>query len=109
MDLSCWWLARLDNIGPDFALAIMGTGAIVGVGLMLQVVLSLFNMYRWPGKVVLLLLFAATAAGGVSSHAAGPRLSESGSATTRLAVRRDGWKSRRTQRCNERPPLAALR
>jgi hypothetical protein len=66
VDVSCWWLARLDGIGPYFALAIMGTGAIVGTGLMLQIVLSLFNMYRWPGKVVLLLLFAATIAGGVA-------------------------------------------
>ncbi|MHB1423106.1 MAG: hypothetical protein ACYC3I_07920 [Gemmataceae bacterium] len=66
VDLSCWWLARLDGIGPYFALAIMGTGAVVGAGLMLQIVLSLFNMYRWPGKVALLLLFASVAAGGVS-------------------------------------------
>ncbi|HTU22374.1 MAG TPA: hypothetical protein VMG10_30320 [Gemmataceae bacterium] len=66
VDVSCWWLARLDGIGPYFALAIMGTGAIVGTGLMLQIVLSLFNMYRWPGKVVLLMLFAATIAGGVA-------------------------------------------
>src|SRR5262249_5439526 len=58
VDLSCWWLARLDGIGPYFALAIMGTGAVVGTGLMLQIVLSLFNMYRWSGKLVLLLLFA---------------------------------------------------
>src|SRR5262249_14884675 len=64
VDLSCWWLARLDGIGPYFALAIMGTGAVVGTGLMLQIVLSLFNMYRWSGKLVLLLLFAGAAAGG---------------------------------------------
>jgi hypothetical protein len=64
VDLSCWWLARLEGIGPYFALAIMGTGAVVGAGLMLQIVLSLFNMYRWPGKLVLLLLFAGAAAGG---------------------------------------------
>ncbi|HEY7426449.1 MAG TPA: c-type cytochrome domain-containing protein [Gemmataceae bacterium] len=64
VDLSCWWLARLEGIGPYFALAIMGTGAVVGAGLMLQIVLSLFNMYRWPGKVVLLLLFAGVGAGG---------------------------------------------
>lgn len=65
VDVSCWWLARLEGIGPYFALAIMGTGAIVGVGLMLQIVLSLLNMYRWPGKAVLLLIFAAAGAGGV--------------------------------------------
>jgi hypothetical protein len=65
VDVSCWWLARLDGIGPYFALTIMGTGAVVGTGLLLQIVLSLFNMYRWPGKVVLLLLFASAAVGGI--------------------------------------------
>ena len=63
-DVSCWWLARLDGVGPYFALAIMGTGAVVGVGLGLQIVLSLLNMYRLPGKVVLLLLFAGAVAAG---------------------------------------------
>ena len=78
-DVSCWWLARQTDpclflyqyllphgVGPYFALAIMGTGAVVGLGLGLQIVLSLFNMYRLPGKVVLLLLFIGTAVvGGV--------------------------------------------
>ena len=63
-DVSCWWLARLDGVGPYFALAIIGAGIVVGVGLALQIVLSLFNMYRAPGKIVLLLLFGAAAAGG---------------------------------------------
>jgi hypothetical protein len=65
-DISCWWLARLPNVGPYFAVAIMGTGAIVGLGLGAQIVLSLFNMYGSKGKVVLLLLFLiGGAAGGV--------------------------------------------
>jgi hypothetical protein len=64
VDVCCWWLARLEGVGPYFALAIMGTGAVVGIGLMLQIILSLFNMYRLSGKAVLLLLFAAAAAGG---------------------------------------------
>ena len=62
-DVGCWWLARLEGVGPYFALAIIGTGTVVGVGLALQIVLSLFNMYRAPGKIVLLLLFGAAAAG----------------------------------------------
>lgn len=57
-DVACWWLARLEGIGPFFALAIMGTGAIVGLGLMAQIVLSIWNMYGPKGKAIILLLFA---------------------------------------------------
>lgn len=58
-DVACWWLARLDQpVGPYFALAIVGTGAIVGLGLMSQIVLSLFNMYGPKGKAVLCLICA---------------------------------------------------
>jgi len=62
-DVACWWLARLPDGGPYFAMAIIGTGGVVGLGLGAQIVLSLFNMYGPKGKVVLLLLFAV--AGGV--------------------------------------------
>ncbi|OWK46371.1 hypothetical protein FRUB_00070 [Fimbriiglobus ruber] len=62
-DIACWWLARLDEIGPVFALAIMGTGATAGLGLAAQIILSLFNMYGIRGKIVLWLLFAAAIAG----------------------------------------------
>src|SRR5262249_31070940 len=41
VDLSCWWLARLEGIGPYSALPIRGAGAVVGAGLMLKIVLSL--------------------------------------------------------------------
>jgi hypothetical protein len=60
IDIACWWLARYD---PVFAYAIPITGAIVAVGLLLQIVLSLFSMYGKGGKVVLLLLFLAAGAG----------------------------------------------
>ena len=62
VDVACWWLARLDGIGPYFALAIMGTGAVVGLGLGAQIVLSIWNMYGPKGKAVVLLLFLAGAA-----------------------------------------------
>ena len=66
IDICCWWLARLPEVGPYFALAVMGTGAIVGIGLVLQILLSLFNMYGGKGKfVILLLLLSGGAAGGV--------------------------------------------
>lgn len=56
-DVLCWWLARLPNSGPYFAVAIMGTGAIVAMGLGAQIVLSLFNMYDKKGKAMILLMF----------------------------------------------------
>ncbi len=52
-DISCWWLARLDGVGPYFAQTIMMTGAIVALGLMTQILLSLFTMYGWKGRLVL--------------------------------------------------------
>ena len=70
-DVSCWWLARLPNVGPYFALAIIGTGTVVGGGLILQIVLSLLDMYKWPGRVVLMLLLGAAVGVGVC---AAPRI-----------------------------------
>ena len=61
-DVSCWWLARLAGVGPYFALTIMGTGAVVGLGLGLQIVLSLINMYGEPNGAVRRLLLRRHAA-----------------------------------------------
>lgn len=56
-DIACWWLARLDgDIGVMFAMAIMVTGGIVGVGVLLQILLGLFDLFDAPGKVVLVIL-----------------------------------------------------
>src|SRR5207237_2382270 len=33
IDVSCWWLARIPDVGPYFAYAILGTGTVVGLGL----------------------------------------------------------------------------
>ncbi len=63
IDIMCWWLARLNGVGPYFALVIMGTGAIVGLGLMTQIVLILFTMWDKKGKVIILLLAALFMAG----------------------------------------------
>jgi hypothetical protein len=64
-DISFWWLARLDApYGPMFAHWVIYSGAIVAAGLALHIVLGLFNLFGWRGKVVLVLLFAAAAAGG---------------------------------------------
>jgi len=56
LDISCWWLSRLDGIGPYFALAILGTGGIVGMGVGAHITLSLWSMYGKKGRCVLLLL-----------------------------------------------------
>lgn len=77
IDVGCWWLARLEPpAGPYFALAIMGTGAVVGIGLVLQIVLSLWDMYGRAGRMILILLLAAGAIGfGVAyERVIGPQL-----------------------------------
>ncbi len=56
-DVSCWWLARLEgDTGVMFAKAIMVTGGIVGLGLMLQILLGLFDLFGAVGRLVLVLL-----------------------------------------------------
>jgi hypothetical protein len=56
-DVSCWWLARVDGVGIAFAQAILVTGTVVGLGLLLQIVLSLWNMFAKGGRVVIVFLF----------------------------------------------------
>jgi cytochrome c553 len=64
VDVSLWWLARLsDQWGPYFAMGIIGTGAAAGVGLMLQVTLSLLNMYGWKGKFIILAIYVLAVGG----------------------------------------------
>jgi hypothetical protein len=61
LDISCWWLGRVD---PAFAHAILVTGGIVAVGLLIQIVGGLFDLFGKGGKLVLLLLLVAAAGGG---------------------------------------------
>jgi hypothetical protein len=68
IDIACWWLARLDGIGPYFALAVMATGGVVAASLFVQIVLSLFDLYGRSGKVVLLALFVAAGFGGYTLY-----------------------------------------
>ena len=63
VDISFWWLARVPHYGVYFAYGILGTGAVVGIGMTMQIVLSLLNMYGIKGKIVVLLVLFATAVG----------------------------------------------
>jgi hypothetical protein len=64
-DISFWWLARLPEElhGPEFARLIAISGAVVAVGLLLHLVLSLFDLFGRGGKVILLFLFIAVGFG----------------------------------------------
>ncbi len=62
-DIACWWLARLDGPGPYFAMAIVGTGSVVGLGLLAHIVGGLWSLYGRAGRVVLVAV-AIMAGGG---------------------------------------------
>ncbi len=65
LDVSCWWLSRIEPpYGPMFAAAILGTGGIAALSLAVQIFLSLFDMYGKKGKIVVLLLLLAGLGGG---------------------------------------------
>ena len=55
-DVLCWWLARLPDVGPYFAALILATGAIVGLGLTSQLLLSMFNMFKGKARIALLIV-----------------------------------------------------
>jgi hypothetical protein len=68
-DVACWWLARLEgDTGVMFAKAIVVTGGIVGVGLGLQILLGLFDLFGKAGKAILVLLLLAAGFGGYTLY-----------------------------------------
>src|SRR5262245_12918370 len=63
-DISFWWLARLpEPYGPTIATFIPISGGIVAVSLLLQILLSLWDLFGKGGKAVLLLLVLAAGGG----------------------------------------------
>jgi hypothetical protein len=65
VDVSFWWLARLDApLGPQFASAIRVSGGVVAMCLVLQIVLSLYHLFGKFGKFVLTVVILAALAGG---------------------------------------------
>jgi hypothetical protein len=60
LDISCWWLARLEgDTGVWFAQMIPFTGGVVGLGLGLQILLTLFDVFKTRGRLVLVFLLVA--------------------------------------------------
>jgi hypothetical protein len=61
VEISFWWLARLD---PSYGKAIVYTGCAVALGLFLQIILSLFNLFGKTGKLVLIVMILSACLGG---------------------------------------------
>jgi hypothetical protein len=60
-EVGCWWLTRGD---AAWATGIVLTAAAVAAGLGLQIVLSLFDLFGRPGKVIVALSVLAACLGG---------------------------------------------
>lgn len=69
VDISFWWLSRMEGeSGLMFARLIPVTGGIVAVGLGLQVLLTMFSMFRVWGWVVLVALMGLAGYGAHVVH-----------------------------------------
>ncbi len=62
VDISFWWLARVHAVFAHPGILI--SGAIVGISLGLQIILTLFSLYGKKGKAVLVLLLLIAGFGG---------------------------------------------
>jgi uncharacterized membrane protein len=63
-EIACWWLARVDGpTGVLCARLVLVLGGLVGVGLMAQVILGLFDLFGALGKTVLVVLLVAVGLG----------------------------------------------
>jgi hypothetical protein len=72
VDITFWWLARLpEPHGSQFAHLIAVSGTIVAMGLLLHIVLGLFDLFDSKGKVVLALLFGCAIGGAVMVERSG--------------------------------------
>lgn len=67
VEISCWWFARMDApMGPIFASAIPVLGGMVALGLLSQILLSLWDMFEIGGrKVIIILLVVGAIFGGI--------------------------------------------
>ena len=67
IEISCWWFARMDEpLGPLFASAIPVLGGLVALGLLSQILLSLWDMFEIGGrKFIVTLLIIGAIFGGI--------------------------------------------
>jgi hypothetical protein len=67
IEISCWWFARMDApLGPLFASAIPMLGGLVALGLLSQILLSLWDMFEIGGrKFIITLLIIGAIFGGI--------------------------------------------
>ncbi len=67
IEISCWWFARMDApLGPLFASAIPVLGGLVALGLLSQILLSLWDMFEIGGrKFIITLLIIGAIFGGI--------------------------------------------
>jgi hypothetical protein len=85
-DIACWWLAGQD---PNFADIILITGALVGMGLVVQILGSCLCLFRKGGRLVMILVLILVAAGvaGFYLKVVEPRLKNGHSLTASLFQR----------------------
>ncbi len=79
LEISCWWFARMDApMGPIFASAIPVLGGLVALGLLSQILLSLWDMFEIGGRkfIILLLVVGAISAGIIGIKVVLPYLKE---------------------------------
>jgi hypothetical protein len=67
IEISCWWFARMDEpLGPLFASAIPVLGGLVALGLLSQILFSLWDMFEISGrKFIITLLIIGAIFGGI--------------------------------------------
>jgi hypothetical protein len=63
-EIACWWLGRIEGpAGVLCARLVLVFGGIVGIGLMVQIILGLFDLFGLIGKTILVLLLIAAGFG----------------------------------------------
>jgi hypothetical protein len=66
VDIACWWLSRYEAVYTQIMLV---TGGLVALGLLIQIVGSLFNLFGKTGKTVLFLLILTAGVGAIAFKA----------------------------------------
>jgi hypothetical protein len=88
VDIGCWWVGRAD---PHLAELVVVTGGLVAVGLCIQILGSLFDLFGRLGRLVLIALILAAGYGGyvVKERVIDPHLQSERSEAAPVAPRSD--------------------